>query len=142
MNTQDKDEREIFNFEGQVRSSAELLWKFQIKREKILGNNIKKNKPPTTAAVTSKPKGFDNQIKGRNQGTFSIANHSTSDQGQGKNANQKKCPIEATNMQRKKHKFKTQWSSQCRQPTYKGREIKFKIQRIHEQSQPTYKEKE
>ncbi|KAJ1390449.1 putative transposase, Ptta/En/Spm, plant [Sesbania bispinosa] len=67
MSAKDMGKRDIFNFEGEVRSSAELLRRFQIKREKVLGNNIKKNKPPTTAAVTSKPKGFDNHIRERNQ---------------------------------------------------------------------------
>ncbi|XP_020204525.2 uncharacterized protein LOC109789891 isoform X2 [Cajanus cajan] len=120
MSTTDKREKDIFNLEGEVKSSAELLRRFQIKREKVLGNtkqskgvmtkvqgtNIKKNKPPTTAAVTSKPKGFDNQIRGRNQGTFSIANHSTSDQGEGKNVSEKKFQKETANVQGKKTQIK------------------------------------
>lgn len=88
-----------FNIGGQVRSSAELVRKFQIKQEKVMMSNVGgtkeamargfekatkvTNQQPSTRQIlpsttaTSKPRGFDKKIEGSSQQPSKIQIHPT-----------------------------------------------------------------
>lgn len=88
-----------FNIGGQVRSSAELVRKFQIKQEKVMMRNVGgtkeamargfekatkvTNQQPSTRQIlpsttaTSKPRGFDKKIEGSSQQPSKIQIHPT-----------------------------------------------------------------